>query len=61
MQYKVTMKITGDYEVNVEAESEAEARNMAFYTFCDEDFGALKNPEGPITKVIPLQTVSWKN
>ena len=61
MLYKVKIKITGDYEVDVEAKNEAEARNMAYYTFCDEDFGALKNPQGPITEVIPLQTVPWKN
>ncbi len=58
MNYIVKMEITGDYNVEVIADTEEEAREIAFEKFIGADFGELKNPHGPI-KSVDVERISY--
>ena len=50
-KYKVTMKVEGFFEVEVEAENVDQARRSAIDKYCDADFGQLKDPDAKIVTV----------
>ena len=50
-KYKVTMKVEGCFEVEVEAENVDQARRSAIDKYCDADFGQLKDPDAKIVMV----------
>ena len=50
-KYKVTMKVEGCFEVEVEAENVDQARRTAIDEYCDADFGQLKDPDAKIVVV----------
>ena len=50
-KYKVTMKVDGCFEVEVEAENVDQARRSAIDKYCDADFGQLKDPDAKIITV----------
>ena len=50
-KYKVTMKVEGCFEVEVEAENVDQARRTAIDKYCDADFGQLKDPDAKIVVV----------
>ena len=50
-KYKVTMKVEGCFEVEVEAENVDQARRTAIDKYYDADFGQLKDPDAKIIMV----------
>ena len=50
-KYKVTMKVEGCVEVEVDAENVDQARQTAIDKYCDADFGQLKDPDAKIIMV----------
>lgn len=50
-KYKVTMKVEGYIEVEVEAENVDQARRAAIDAYYDADFGELKDPDAKIVTV----------
>ena len=50
-KYKVTMKVDGYFEVEVDAENVDQARRTAIDKYCDADFGQLKDPDAKIITV----------
>lgn len=50
-KYKVTMKVEGYFEVEVEAENVDQARRTAIDKYYDADFGQLKDSDAKIVVV----------
>ena len=50
-KYKVTMKVEGCFEVEVEAENVDQARQTAIDKYYDADFGQLKDSDAKIVVV----------
>lgn len=50
-KYKVTMKVEGYFEVEVEAENVDQARRTAIDKYYGADFGQLKDPDAKIVVV----------
>ena len=50
-KYKVTMKVEGFFEVEVDAENVDQARRTAIDKYYDADFGQLKDPDAKIVVV----------
>ena len=50
-KYKVTMKVEGCFEVEVEAENVAQARRTAIDKYYGADFGQLKDSDAKIITV----------
>lgn len=50
-KYKVTMKVEGYFNVEVEAENVDQARRTAIDKYYDADFGQLKDPDAKIVVV----------
>lgn len=50
-KYKVTIKVEGYFEVDVDAENVDQARRTAIDKYCDADFGQLKDPDAKIVVV----------
>lgn len=50
-KYKVTMKVDGYFEVEVDAENVDQARRTAIDKYYDADFGQLKDPDAKIVMV----------
>ena len=50
-KYKVTMKVEGCFEVEVEAENVDQARRTAIDKYYDADFGQLKDSDAKIVVV----------
>lgn len=50
-KYKVTMKVEGYFEVEVEAENVDQARRIAIDKYYGADFGQLKDPDAKIVVV----------
>ena len=51
-KYKVTMKVEGYFEVEVEAENVEQARRNASDAFYGADFGELKDIDADIVSVV---------
>lgn len=50
-KYKVTMKVEGYFNVEVEAENVGQARRTAIDKYYGADFGQLKDPDSKIVVV----------
>ena len=50
-KYKVTMKVEGYFEAEVEAENVDQARRTAIDKYYGADFGQLKDPDAKIVVV----------
>lgn len=50
-KYKVTMKVEGFFEVEVDAENVDQARRTAIDKYYAADFGQLKDPDSKIVVV----------
>ena len=50
-KYKVTIKVEGYFEVEVEAENVDQARRTAIDKYYGADFGQLKDPDAKIVVV----------
>lgn len=50
-KYKVTMKVEGCFEAEVEAENVDQARRTAIDKYYGADFGQLKDPDAKIVVV----------
>lgn len=51
MKYKMTIEVTGNFYVTIDANTQNDARTKAIEEFCDADFGVLEDIDCEITNI----------